>query len=431
MPERIPVKYDAGLHRPFAPEDTLPPPVLALCQRVRAGHGIAIVDNGDGTLTVVNTCCDTPPPNGSIHTLTMSPVRANITEGEDACWAVVLNAPVADAPLTIAFTLAGDEQTIHGYPAPSVTFPLGATRATVCVSTLDDPTDEPNRQLILRPVFGPRLTGWTPLEHQIDTVLVLDNDGGGQSGYTIVSLHAPTTNIVEGQAACWDIVLDRVVDDSPLSVSLSLSGDEQDLHQYLLPALTIPVGAIGGPVCVITTDDGTIEADRFLTLTAAVDARITAVPPPTTITVRDNDSWVGLPETMGTADGGCCGSDAAYPTYAIVFQPDGRVEEFGCAGEGGTIATWSHGLALPLSDYEVLIRNNTPLELGYGPENTWLSLDEMRIFEWMAGDGQAQPGTAVTRYARGTFDLRRASTGQLISSTRVLGPELRFGSECP
>ena len=94
MPDQTPIKYDAGQHRPFAPGDTLPPSVLGLRQRVRPGLGIAIVDNGDGTLTIVNTCCDTQPPNGSVHTLTMSPVLANITEGESACWAVVLNAPV-------------------------------------------------------------------------------------------------------------------------------------------------------------------------------------------------------------------------------------------------------------------------------------------------------------------------------------------------
>ena len=432
MPDHNPIKYQAGQHRPFAPDDTLPPAVLALPQRVRAGHGIEIVDNGDGTLTVVNTCCDTLPPSGSVHTLTMSPVLANIVEGANACWTVVLNAPVADAALTVAFTLAGDEQAIHNYPAPTATFALGSDRATVCVPTLDDATDEPNRQLILQPVFGPRLTGWTPPGSQIDRILVIDNDGGGENGYTIVSLTPPAATIIEGQAACWDVVLNRAVDDHPLMVSLAFSGDEQAQHSYPLPTLTIPVGAFGGPVCVITTDDAVIEADRLLTLTAFTDARITAVPDPSSITVRDNDSWIGLPETMGGADGACCGSNAAFPTYAIVFQPDGRVEEFGCGGEGGNIEIWSRGLTLPLSGYEVLIRNNTPLEMSYGPANTWLSLDQVRIFQWAAGDGVGTPGGApYSRFGRGTFDLRRTSTGEVLSSTRVMGPQLLYGAECP
>lgn len=431
MPERTPIKYEAGHHRPFAPGDTLPPPVLALLQRVRPGYGIDIVDNGDGTLTVVNTCCDTPPPNGSVHTLTMAPVLANILEGNDACWTITLNAPVADAPLPIAFALAGDEQSIHNYSAPTTTIAIGAQSAAVCVATTDDAVDEPARLLILQPVFGARLTGWTPPGNQSNVIQVLDNDGGGDTGYIIVSITPAAATIIEGQAACWYVELDRNVTDIPLTVSLAFSGDEQAQHNYPTPTLTIPVGTDVGPVCLITTDDAVIEADRTLTLTAFTDARISAVPGPSSITVRDNDSWIGLPETMGGADGGCCGSDASFPTYAIVFQPDGRVEEFGCAGEGGTIEIWSRNLTLPLSGYEVLIRNNTTLESGYGPANTWLSLDQVRIFEWMAGDGVGSPGGNHSRFARGTFDLRRTSTGEVLSSTRVMGPQLLYGNECP
>lgn len=431
MPDSLPIKYAERMHRPFAPDDTLPTSVLALRQRIRAGHGIAIVANDDGGLTIVNTCCDTPPPTGSVHTLAMAPILANIVEGQQACWALTLNAPVADAPLTLAFTLAGDEQAAHGYPAPTVTIEIGAKTAIVCVTTLDDAVAEPTRALILQPVFGPRLTGWTPAQPQHDTIQVIDNDGGGETGYVIVSLSPPAVTIIEGQPACWDVILDRAVSDAPLTVSLTLSGDEYALHGYPIPTLTIPIGASGGPVCVMTTDDATIEPDRTLTLAAFADARISAVPAPVSITVRDNDDWVGLPPTMGTADGMCCGSDAAPPTYAIVFQPDGRVEEFGCGSNNGLIETWSRGLTPPLSDYAVLIRNNTTLEAGYGPEATWLSLDQPRLFQWAAGDGVGPPSTPRTRDARGTFDLRRTSTGEVLSSTRVWGPQLRYLSECP
>lgn len=381
MPDQTPIKYDAGQHRLFAPGDTLPPSVLGLRQRVRPGLGIAIVDNGDGTLTIVNTCCDTQPPNGSVHTLTMSPVLANITEGESACWAVVLNAPVADAPLTVQFTLGGDEQAVHSYPAPATTFPIGATRATVCVATQDDAVDGPNRSLILQPAFGPRLTGWTPPGNQIDTIVVLDNDGGGDSGYVIVSMAPTAATIIEGQAACWDIVLDRQVQDSPLTVSLAFSGDEQTRHSYPAPSLTIPVGAFGGPVCVVTTDDGLIDADRTLTLTAFVDARIAAVQPPSSIAIRDNDR-----EPPGVSDGalldtgGCVAVDCTPPqpevlSVELLLTTDGHIGGT-AAGDG---ANWIAGSGVNAAEYEARVTG----ALADGPEplNVWVPLNAPRRWQ--------------------------------------------------
>lgn len=96
MAEHRPLKYDAGQHRPFAaddtlPEDTLPRDALAaglrtcagaphitdaqlpLCAemqarieqallltlaRLTAGTGIAVTLQPDGTVRVTNTCCD-------------------------------------------------------------------------------------------------------------------------------------------------------------------------------------------------------------------------------------------------------------------------------------------------------------------------------------------------------------------------------------
>ena len=57
MAERNPIKYEAVEHRPFAPGDTVPPWAMNLMALFEAGEGIQILDNGDGTITVVNTCC--------------------------------------------------------------------------------------------------------------------------------------------------------------------------------------------------------------------------------------------------------------------------------------------------------------------------------------------------------------------------------------
>ena len=428
MPDRNPIKYEAGQHRPFAAGDTLPPPVLALLQRVRPGYGIAIVDNGDGTLTIVNTCCDTPPPNGSVHTLTMTPVLANITEGNDACWAVVLNAPVADAALVVAFTLAGDEQAIHSYPAPSASFAIGATRATVCVPTVDDATDEPNRQLILRPVFGPRLTGWTPPGNQLDTILVLDNDGDGDTGYTIVSVTPPAATIIEGQAACWDVVLNRAVTGTALSVSLAFSGDEQAQHSYPTPTLTIPVGAFGGPVCVITTDDAVIGTDRLLTLTAFTDARISAVPAPSSITVRDNDSTTrppGIPPGAFSDGGATCYSTAGGRIEeSVVFELNGDIHFSTSLAAGGIVGNWLGTSSFHPGDYEVYCASNNDGD----PNATWLSLGSRRVFTWFADNGGSG---ADSKFCGGRIRIRRISDGEIISDEAMSGDQLISGAECP
>jgi hypothetical protein len=57
MTDQLPIKYDEARHAPFAPEDTVPAATLALAQRLRAGHGIAITADADGGITIINICC--------------------------------------------------------------------------------------------------------------------------------------------------------------------------------------------------------------------------------------------------------------------------------------------------------------------------------------------------------------------------------------
>lgn len=57
MPEQQPIKYEDARHTPFASGDTVPAATLALAMRLRAGHGIAITADGDGGITIANTCC--------------------------------------------------------------------------------------------------------------------------------------------------------------------------------------------------------------------------------------------------------------------------------------------------------------------------------------------------------------------------------------
>lgn len=429
MPDRNPIKYDAGQHRPFVPGDTLPPPVLALPQRVRAGTGIQIVDNGDGTLTIVNTCCDTQPPNGSVHTLTMTPVQGNIIEGQDACWNLVLNAPVADAPLTIAFTLSGDEQAVHAYPVPSTTIPIGSNRATVCVPTIDDTTDEPNRQLILAPVFGLRLTGWTPPGNQVTTILVIDNDGGS-SGYNVLSITPVTDPIVEGDFACWDVELDRVVTDNPLPITLVLGGDEQAQHQYTEPFLLVALGHQRETICVATTDDATVEPDRSLTLTAMPGPRVTSVPGPSAIVVRDNDSG---PPTFGqdfaNVGGLCCvtqGGSGVTVSFGLHFAPDGSMRQSTSCGINQNFPSgWVRGAFNP-ADYEIEV-SLASQQGDIGGQDVWINLGTARSFVYTYTLTASSGG----RFIFTRLTIRRASDQQImVGPHQVETVQLGVNTEC-
>ncbi len=63
MADKTPLKYEAGEHLPFAAGDTLAPSLVNLLALIEAGTGVQIIDNGDGTLTLVNLCCaETDPP---------------------------------------------------------------------------------------------------------------------------------------------------------------------------------------------------------------------------------------------------------------------------------------------------------------------------------------------------------------------------------
>lgn len=112
---------------------------------VPAASSINVLDNdsptGDSTHTVV---CISPP--------------GDITEGDTASWTVQLNSLVAGADLVITSTLSGTEQTIHGYPAPSVVIPIGQNTGVLSVITTDDATVESSQQLCLTVNTGARIT---------------------------------------------------------------------------------------------------------------------------------------------------------------------------------------------------------------------------------------------------------------------------------
>jgi len=116
---------------------------------------------------------DVADPGNSTHTV-LSVVAAPLSapEGTTFNWTVTVNAPVVGANLPLVSTLTGAEQGIHNYTAPTGVILIGATSGVLSVTTTDDLTREPTRNLALQLLTSPRITA-VPAAASVD---VLDND---------------------------------------------------------------------------------------------------------------------------------------------------------------------------------------------------------------------------------------------------------------
>ena len=95
-------------------------------------------------------------------------------EGTTFCFTVNLNSNALISPVQIPVFLTGDEQLVNNYPLPIyLTIPVGQSSGTLCVATIDDPLDEPNRVLTLNLGTTPRLPGFTG---SAISVTIADND---------------------------------------------------------------------------------------------------------------------------------------------------------------------------------------------------------------------------------------------------------------
>ena len=213
------------------------------------------------------------PCGDSVHTITSITVAplGDVFEGEAACWQVRLNTPVVGTPLSINFDLSGSEQDVHGYPDPSLIIYPGSDSGVVCVSTIKDNVVEGTLQLCLSAQTSSRITA-VPAASCVNVV----EDDYVEPSVHIGMLTANSYTINEGEQACWTLELDSPVAGEPLVVETSLSGDEQGVHNYPAPSITIPVGQSTAVLCVQTNDDGIVEDVRELCLDIIDSDRLTA-----------------------------------------------------------------------------------------------------------------------------------------------------------
>lgn len=239
-----------------------------------------------GGLPCVNVLDNDGVAGGSTHTITsITPVTNPITEGDQACWTVTLDAAVATADLSINFTLSGADQTRNSYSNPSLTIPIGSSTGNVCVATTDDTAVDGTEQLCIVANTSARVTA-VPAVSCID---VQDNDVAA-SVHTVVSVTPVASNITEGEQACWVVTLNTNVTTAALPITLNLTGSEQTAHGYAAPTGSIAVGSNNTTICVTTTDDAVVDGTTQLCATVATSARITAVPAASCIDVADNDT---------------------------------------------------------------------------------------------------------------------------------------------
>jgi hypothetical protein len=457
MAEKTPLKYQNGQHTPFARGDTLPPEIIpsegfarvfrtcagaehqpgnaiptceeldtaielaiqTMLARIVAGPGIAITSGPGGTRIISNTCCD-----AKYQLLRIEPLVTPIVEGQAACWRIEVTPVVSGSDLPLTLGLSGTEQDLRSYPAPTgIVIPIGQTTVQVCVPTLDDGTVLGARILCLH-VDAPHLQlgGSSCID-------ILDNDGAPPSTHTITTINvSPGYTVPEGTNVCFEIVLNSLVTGSPVTIPLSLSGDEQAINNYtIVSPLIVPIGQSRATVCVQTIDDAIDEPDRELALVLGTTARIPSFPGGRVpVTITDNDGPPGIPTGALSGDAGLCFAIDCTSPNPNVYSADLSIAPNGAIGgtAAGAGANWIGGSGANPADYEVRISGG--LSQGPDPIEVWLNLGANRAWTRTLGCG-----TSAT--IGGTVRIRRISDQQLVVEEPYGGYQVYTGvnAVCP
>lgn len=264
----IPVGQSTGQLCIATTDDTVVDGTEQLCVTPRL---TARLTNSPGT-SCINVLDNDVPEGASEHEVSWGGEGPDdVTEGEEACWTIQLDGPVTVAPLNLVFDWQGTDAVRNGYPNSTVTIAVGDDTGTLCLTTTDD-TDIDGTETLC-PVLLPnvRVTSGPGAS----CINVLDNDVAA-SVHEVTCVDPPAA-AVEGTLMCWDFTLDAPVSGAPLTVTATLSGSEQGVHNYAAPSVVVPIGQDSGTLCVQTIDDNNVEPTRQLCLVINTSSRITAV----------------------------------------------------------------------------------------------------------------------------------------------------------
>ena len=452
MADKTPLKYEDAQHKPFEPGDTIPDSFFDLRGLIHAGEGFTVTEDGQGRVTITNTCC--PPPD-SDHIIAEVNAPGSIEEGEQVCWTIVLDGPVEGSDLTLQGVLSGDEQDTHNYPAPSVTIPAGSSTGQMCVQTTDDTTVEPDRELCLAVADNPRIVSApaprcvTVQDNDCDpnwqdtgalrctgtNVEAFQEDGCGDSRWNDTGTPVAWTN--DGAAVCVDDVL--------IQPQVNQCGDTRDFDTGEACGCVPNWQNTGQTRCTGTNvenfqedgcgnsrwnDSGTAVAWTNDGAAECVDGtlRQPQVNQCGDTRVQDTGTPCGIEEpAFGafTPNHGCCAIATGLAQVLLTFRPDGSGQtEFSCWG-GGTPSWLPGGNG---ADWEIMLENLgiAPNAPGTQQANVWVPITSTRFWGWDYND-TAPPHGGIMRYRLKARNVNDPSTeyesglGQL---------EVRSGQEC-
>ena len=236
------------------------------------------------TVTIVDD--DAPPTVGIAAT---DPAAAE--EGRDPAVFRVTRVGSTDGPLTVYYGLGGTASAADYTPVlpGQVVIAAGASSATITITPVDDPTDEPAESLVLTLLADP--------------AYVVDG-GAPSAGVTIADNDEPPPPITVGIAApdgaaaaagpnTGRFAVTRVgqIGDA-LTVYYTVGGTASpaDYQPVLSGQVQMPAGVDLVTITITPVDDGDVEPDETLILTLTGRPQYGIGTASATVTIADNDS---------------------------------------------------------------------------------------------------------------------------------------------
>lgn len=273
-----PVICANGKFREADPGATIAPEHLGLQDLIKAGPNVKLEYGTDGTITIVDVCCDAPAaPDVNNDGIVIDGVEFvpgsggsadSVTEGERATLRVRFSEPLRAAG-QVAFALSGTEFTAHPayymqvQSASPVAVQAGATHVDVAIQTTDDQIDEPDLRMDVEFTFnGSTKNGGFGVKDNDDAPLVC-------AYYTSFASLVGNT-VEEGQIARFQLTLSQPYPGAgPATFPVSFSGSHAQSNPGLYPVKHVPVNP-GDQTIVFEVPvhrDGLTEGDTTLVVT--------------------------------------------------------------------------------------------------------------------------------------------------------------------
>ena len=190
--------------------------------------------------------------------VTITAAEGKVTEGADVTFVLSRTGPAGE-PLTVLLDVADPGLTIRGTPPASVSFAAGAGEATLVLSTVDDPMDEPDRDIMATLLSG---DGYTLGSAASATVQVRDNDAA-----PVFSIAGASTPESRGNLM-FQVTL-QGQSSMPVKVEWNTSPGTATADQDYVTVrgvLTLDPGSVGGVIVISLHDDALFEENETFTV---------------------------------------------------------------------------------------------------------------------------------------------------------------------